>query len=62
MLQNNVDADLKTRSAERGQTQKEVAEKLGMSLPYVNRITEGRERIVSRAFIAMMEELAAMWN
>ena len=57
MLQNNVELDLKTRLIESGQTQKEVAEKLGMSLSYVNRITKGREQIVNKTFIAMMEEL-----
>ena len=56
-LQNNLEMDLKMRLIECGQTQKEVAEKLGMSVSYVNRITEGREQIVNKTFIAMMEHL-----
>ena len=57
MLQNNVEMDLKMRLIESGQTQTEVAEKLGVSLSYVNRITKGREQIVNKTFIAMMEQL-----
>lgn len=57
MLQNNIEMDLKIRLIESEQTQKEVAEKLGVSLSYVNRITKGREQIVNKIFIAMMEQL-----
>ena len=57
MLQNNVELDLKTRLIESGLTQTEVAEKLGVTLAYVNRITKGREQIVNKTFIAMMEQL-----
>ena len=41
MLRNNIELDLKTRFAEEGITQTEVAEKLGVSPPYVNRIIRG---------------------
>ena len=57
MLQNNVELDLKMRLIESGQTQTEVAEKLGVSLSYVNRITKGREQIVNKTFVKMMDEL-----
>ena len=57
MHQNNVEMDLKMRLIESGQTQTEVAENLGVSLSYVNRITKGREQIVNKTFIAMMEQL-----
>ena len=57
MLQNNVEMDLKMRLIENGQTQTEVAEKLGVSLSYVNRITKGREQIVNKTFVRMMDEL-----
>ena len=42
---------------EDGITQTEVAEKLGVSLPYVNRIIRGREQIVNKTFVKMMDEL-----
>ena len=57
MLQNNIELDLKTRMIECGRSQTEVAEKLGVSLAYVNRITKGREQIVNKTFVKMMDEL-----
>mgnify|MGYP006357009581 CR=1 FL=1 len=57
MLQNNIEMDLKMRLIESGRTQKEIAEKLGVTLSYVNRITKGREQIVNKTFVKMMDEL-----
>ena len=57
MLQNNVEMGLKMRLIESGQTQTEVAEKLGVSLSYMNRITKGREQIVNKTFVKMLDEL-----
>ena len=57
MLQNNIELDLKTRFIEDGVTQTEIAERIGVSLPYVNRIIRGREQIVNKTFVKMMDEL-----
>ena len=57
MLRNNIELDLKTRFAEERITQTEVAEKLGVSPPYVNRIIRGREQIVNKTFIKILDEL-----
>lgn len=57
MLRNNVELDLKMRFIEGRITQKEIAEKIGVSVPYVNRITKGREQIVNRTFVKMLDEL-----
>ena len=57
MLLNNVETDLKTRLAKEGITQKELAVQVGVSLPYVNRITKGREQLVNKTFLKMMDEL-----
>ena len=57
MLQNNIELDLKTKLIESGTTQTEMAEKLGVTLSYVNRITKGREQIVNKTFVKMMDEL-----
>ena len=57
MLRNNVELDLKTKFIEEGTTQTEIAEAIGVSLPYVNRITKGREQIVNKTFIKILEEL-----
>ena len=50
MLQNNIELDLKTKLIEVGLSQTEVAEKVGVSLAYVNRITQGPEQIVNKTF------------
>ena len=57
MLLNNVESDLKTRLAKEGITQKELAVQVGVSLPYVNRITRGQEQLVNKTFLKMMDEL-----
>lgn len=57
MLLNNVELDLKTKFIEEGKTQKEMAETIGVSLPYVNRITRGREQIVNKTFVKLLDEL-----
>ena len=57
MLLNNVELDLKTRLEEERITQKEPAGQIGVSLPYVNRITRGREQLVNKTFLKMMDEL-----
>ena len=57
MLRNNVELDLKTRLNEEGITQTKVAEMIGVSLPYVNRIIRGREQIVNKTFIKILDEL-----
>ena len=57
MLLNNVESDLKTRLEKEGITQKELAGQIGVSLPYVNRITRGREQLVNKTFLKMMDEL-----
>lgn len=57
MLQNNIELDLKTRLIESELTQTEIAERVGVTLAYVNRITKGREQIVNKTFVKMMDEL-----
>ena len=57
MLKNNIELDLKTRFIEEGMTQTGVAEKLEVSLPYVNRIIKGREQIVNKTFLRILDEL-----
>ncbi len=57
MLQNNIEMDLKMRLIEDSTTQTELADKLGVSVAYVNRITKGREQIINKTFVKMMDEL-----
>ena len=55
MLRNDVELDLKTRFLEDRTTQKEIAERIGGSLPYVNRIIRGHEQIVNKTFIVSVQ-------
>ena len=57
MLLNNIELDIKTRCIEAGISQTEIAEKLDVSVPYVNRIIKGREQIVNKTFVKMLDEL-----
>ncbi len=57
MLQNNIELDLKKRFIEDGVTQTEIAERIGVSLPYVNRVIRGQEQIMSMTFIRILDKL-----
>ena len=57
MLQNNIEMDMKMRLIEGDLTQTEVAEKIGVTLSYMNRITKGREQIVNKTFVKIMNEI-----
>ena len=57
MLQNNVEGDLKAKFIEEGVTQTKIAEDIGVSLPYVNRITKGREQIMNKTFVKILDRL-----
>ena len=62
MLQNNMELDLKTRLMESGLTQTEITEKIGVLLPYENRITKGREQIINKTFVKITNELGYDWS
>lgn len=57
MLRNNVELDLKTKLIENGMSQTDVANRLGVTVSYVNKIARGREQIVNKAFVKIMDEL-----
>mgnify|MGYP002523278758 CR=1 FL=1 len=57
MLQNNIEMDMKMRMIEDSVTPTELADRLGISVAYVNRITKGREQIVNKTFVRIMEQL-----
>lgn len=57
MLKNNVEIDVKTKCIEEGVTQAQLAEKVGTSAPYVNRVIKNPEGVVNKTFISMMEKL-----
>ncbi|MBR5109057.1 MAG: helix-turn-helix transcriptional regulator [Clostridia bacterium] len=57
MLKNNIEIDVKTKCIEESRTQAQVAENIGTSPSYVNKIVRNKEQIVNKTFLAMMEEL-----
>lgn len=57
MVQNNVEVDVKVKCIEAGLTQAQVAEKVGTSSPYVNRIIKKKDGVVNKTFVQMMEAL-----
>ncbi|MDO4176590.1 MAG: helix-turn-helix transcriptional regulator [Bacillota bacterium] len=57
MLKNNVEIDVKVKCMEEGITQAQLAEKVGTSAPYVNRVIKNPDGVVNKTFLSMMEQL-----
>ncbi len=57
MLKNNIEMDIKMRCIEKSTTQAKIAESIGTSPSYVNKIVRSKEQIVNKTFLAMMENL-----
>ena len=57
MLKNNIEMDVKMRCIEKSTTQAKIAETIGTSASYVNKIVRCKEQIMNKTFLAMMEEL-----
>ena len=57
MLRNNIEIDVKVKCVEEQTTQAELAEKVGTSPSYVNRLIKSTEKIVNKTFVQMMERL-----
>lgn len=57
MIKNNIEFDVKIKCIENGITQALVAEKVGTSSPYVNRIIKKQDGVVNKTFVQMLEAL-----
>ena len=57
MLKNNIEIDAKVKCLEEGITQLQLAEKVGTSAQYINRLIKNKESIVNKTFVNMMEQL-----
>jgi transcriptional regulator with XRE-family HTH domain len=57
MLRNNIEVDVKVKCIETSMTQAQIAEKVGTTSSYINRIVKKKEGIVNKTFIQMMEAL-----
>ena len=57
MLKNNIELDVKVKCIEHQMTQAQIAENVGTTSSYVNRIVKKKDGIVNKTFIQMMEAL-----
>ena len=57
MVRNNIELDVKVKCVEQGITQLTVAEKIGTTGQYVNRIVKKKDGIMNKTFVEIMEAL-----
>lgn len=57
MIKNNIEVDVKVKCIENGTTQTQIAEDIGTTKSYVNRIIKRPEGVVNPTFIQIMEAL-----
>ena len=57
MLKNNIEVDVKVKCIEAGLTQAKLAEQVGPTPAYVNRLIKKQEKIINNTFAKMMEKL-----
>lgn len=57
MLKNNIEVDVKVKCIEAETMQAKLAEDVGTTPSYVNRLIKKSENIVNKTFIQMLESL-----
>lgn len=57
MLRNNVEVDVKVKSIEAGLTQEQIAERIGTTGQYVNRVIKKKDGFINKTFVQIMEAL-----
>ena len=57
MITNNIEVDVKVKCIEAGKTQEQLAEEIGTTSQYVNRIIKKKDGVVNKTFVQMMEKL-----
>lgn len=57
MLKNNIEIDVKVKCMEGGLTQAQLAEKVGTSAQYLNRVIKNSDGVINKTFVSMMEQL-----
>lgn len=57
MVRNNSELDVKVKCVEQGVTQQTIAEKIGTTGQYVNRIVKKKDGIMNKTFVEIMEAL-----
>lgn len=57
MLKNNIEVDVKVKCIENKVTQAQLAEKIGTTSQYVNRIIKKKDSVVNKTFVQMLDAL-----
>lgn len=57
MIKNNIEADIKAKCKEKDITQVQIAQAIGTTKSYVNRVMKKQDSIVNKTFLRIMEEL-----
>ena len=57
MVKNNIELDVKVKCIENGTTQAQIAEDIGITRSYVNRVIKKPDGVVNNTFVKMMEAL-----
>lgn len=57
MVKNNIEVDVKVKCIENGMTQAQLAEAIGTTGQYVNRIIKKGDGIVNKTFVEMLAAL-----
>lgn len=57
MVRNNIELDVKVKCVEQGVTQQTIAETIGTTGQYVNRIVKKKDGIMNKTFVEIMEAL-----
>lgn len=57
MIKNNIELDVKVKCIENSITQAQLADEVGTSSPYVNRIIKKQDGVVNKTFVQMLEAL-----
>lgn len=57
MIRNNIEIDVKTKCIEAGKTQAKLAEEIGTTGQYVNRVIKKPDGVVNKTFVSMLEKL-----
>lgn len=57
MIKNNIEVDVKVKCIEHELTQAQIAETIGTTGQYVNRIIKKQDGVLNKTFVQMMEAL-----
>lgn len=57
MIKNNIEVDIKVKCIEAEKTQVQIAEEIGTTSQYVNRIIKKKDGVVNKTYVQMLESL-----